>query len=128
MTFDELRTLKPEDFFRWPLQARLIISGIFVGILGLLFYFFFLQPLNEQFSALRDEEETLKTQLRDKQRLAVNLPQYQAQLDEIQRRFELMVRQLPSRAEQEGNRPERLVIHFFTSSALALAFSSASSR
>lgn len=99
MTFDELRTLQPEDFFRWPLRTRLIISGIFVAILGLLFYFFFLQPLNEQLNTLREEEQSLKTQLRNKQRLAANLPRYQAQLEEIQRRFDLMVRQLPSRAE-----------------------------
>lgn len=99
MTFDELRTLQPEDFFRWPLQARVIFSGVLVSILGLLFYLFLLQPLNDQLTALQGDEEALKSQLRDKQRLAANLSQYQAQLTEIQRRFDLMMRQLPSRAE-----------------------------
>lgn len=99
MTLDEFRGLKPEDFPRWPWQAQVGVSAVLLGALAALFYFLALRPLNAQYAQLQGTEATLKTQVRDKQKLAANLDVYQHQLKEIEGRFEYMLRQLPSQAE-----------------------------
>lgn len=99
MSWDEIRNLQPDDFFRWPLKTQLGAVAVVTLFLGILFYLFLLKPLNEQYASLQGEEEFLKGQVREKQRLAAHYDEYQQQLKEIERRLRLMLRQLPSQTE-----------------------------
>lgn len=99
MTLDELRNLKPEDFVLWPLRLKLQIAGVALLVVTVLFYVILLQPLNNQTQQRKAEENQLKTDLREKQNMGAKLADYQRQLQEIDARFKLMLKQLPSKAE-----------------------------
>lgn len=99
MNLDELRNLKPEDFVLWPLKLKLQVAGFALLIITVLFYVVVLQPVNTKIQQSKTEENQLKSDLREKQGMAIKLVDYQKQLVEIDERFKLMLKQLPSKAE-----------------------------
>ncbi|WP_230959332.1 type 4a pilus biogenesis protein PilO [Acidithiobacillus ferrooxidans] len=54
---------------------------------------------NNQYNQLKTQEDSLKTQVRQKQLLAASLPAYQAQIKEMNRRFQDFLQQLPNRTQ-----------------------------
>ncbi|MDD2747257.1 MAG: type 4a pilus biogenesis protein PilO [Acidithiobacillus ferrooxidans] len=99
MTFDELRNLQIDDIVRWPAKTKLVAIVIIVLILGILAWFEFISPENNQYNQLKTQEDSLKTQVRQKQLLAASLPAYQAQIVEMNRRFQDFLQQLPNRTQ-----------------------------
>ncbi|MBU2809327.1 type 4a pilus biogenesis protein PilO [Acidithiobacillus ferrooxidans F221] len=99
MTFDELRNLQIDDIVRWPAKTKLVAIVIIVLILGILAWFEFISPENSQYNQLKTQEDSLKTQVRQKQLLAASLPAYQAQIVEMNRRFQDFLQQLPNRTQ-----------------------------
>ncbi|MCR2828775.1 type 4a pilus biogenesis protein PilO [Acidithiobacillus ferrooxidans] len=99
MTFDELRNLQIDDIVRWPAKTKLVAIVIIVLILGILAWFEFISPENNQYNQLKTQEDSLKTQVRQKQLLAASLPAYQAQIKEMNRRFQDFLQQLPNRTQ-----------------------------
>jgi len=99
MTFDEFRNLQIDDVIRWPVKTKLIVVAIIVLVLGILAWFEFISPENNQFNQLKTSEDSLKIQVRQKQLLAASLPAYQAQIREMNRRFQDFLQQLPNRTQ-----------------------------
>ena len=99
MTFDELRNLQIDDIVRWPAKTKLVAIVIIVLIFGILAWFEFISPENNQYNQLKAQEDSLKTQVRQKQLLAASLPAYQAQIKEMNRRFQDFLQQLPNRTQ-----------------------------
>ncbi|MHB1578717.1 MAG: type IV pilus inner membrane component PilO [Acidithiobacillus ferrooxidans] len=99
MTFDELRNLQIDDIVRWPAKTKLVAIVIIVLILGILAWFEFISPENNQYNQLKTQEDSLKTQVRQKQLLAASLPAYQVQIKEMNRRFQDFLQQLPNRTQ-----------------------------
>ncbi|MDA8246659.1 type 4a pilus biogenesis protein PilO [Acidithiobacillus sp.] len=99
MTFDEFRNLQMDDVIRWPIKTKLIIVAIIVLILGILVWFEFIAPENDQYHQLKTQEDSLKLQVRQKQLLAASLPAYQAQIKEMDLRFQNFLQQLPNRTQ-----------------------------
>ena len=99
MTFDELRNLQIDDIVRWPAKTKLVAIAIIVLILGILAWLEFISPENSQYNQLKTQEDSLKTQVRQKQLLAASLPAYQAQIVEMNRRFQDFLQQLPNRTQ-----------------------------
>ncbi|EGQ62975.1 fimbrial assembly protein PilO, putative [Acidithiobacillus sp. GGI-221] len=99
MTFDELRNLQIDDIVRWPAKTKFVAIVIIVLILGILAWFEFISPENNQYNQLKTQEDSLKTQVRQKQLLAASLPAYQAQIVEMNRRFQDFLQQLPNRTQ-----------------------------
>lgn len=99
MTFDELRNLQVDDILRWPLKTKLIAITIAIVILGIIVWFEFISPENDKYDALQTQEESLKIQIRQKQLLAASLPAYQAQIKEMNVRFQKFLEQLPNRTQ-----------------------------
>ncbi|ACH83135.1 MULTISPECIES: type IV pilus inner membrane component PilO [Acidithiobacillus] len=99
MTFDELRNLQIDDIVRWPAKTKLVAIVIIVLIFGILAWFEFISPENNQYNQLKTQEDSLKTQVRQKQLLAASLPAYQAQIKEMNRRFQDFLQQLPNRTQ-----------------------------
>lgn len=83
----------------WPLQIKaaaiLIVCCVVVGG-GV--YQFTLEQLN-QLDVLKAEEQSLKDSFKSKQKKAVNLPAYQAQLEQIKKLLDKMIKQMPTKAE-----------------------------
>ncbi|MHB8322746.1 MAG: type IV pilus inner membrane component PilO [Acidithiobacillus sp.] len=84
---------------RWPAKTKLVAIVIIVLILGILAWFEFISPENNQYNQLKTPEDSLKTQVRQKQLLAASLPAYQAQIKEMNRRFQDFLQQLPNRTQ-----------------------------
>ena len=99
MTFDELRNLQIDDVIRWPVKTKLIVIAIIVLVLGVVVWFEFISPENDKYDQLQAQEDSLKIQVRQKQLLAASLPAYQAQIREMNRRFQNFLQQLPNRTQ-----------------------------
>ncbi|MHB0887093.1 type IV pilus inner membrane component PilO [Acidithiobacillus sp.] len=99
MTLDELRNFQVEDVIRWPIKTKLIAVAILVVLVGFVAWIWFISPENEKINQLRQQESSLKEQIRQKQLLAAGLPAYQAQIKEMQVRFTRFLEQLPNRTQ-----------------------------
>ncbi|MCL5979456.1 MAG: type 4a pilus biogenesis protein PilO [Gammaproteobacteria bacterium] len=99
MTLDELRNIQIEDIIRWPIKTKLIAVAILVVLVGIVAWIWFIAPENDKIGQLREQESSLKEQIRQKQLLAAGLPAYQAQIKEMQLRFAQFLEQLPNRTQ-----------------------------
>jgi type IV pilus assembly protein PilO len=97
---DDIRSLDPNDPGRWPLPIRAgTVALCFVLVSAALFYFFVWtdkKPLLDQAVA---QEQDLRNTFQTKHSKAVNLAVYQQQLDDIERSFGALLRQLPGKTE-----------------------------
>ncbi len=97
---DQLRNLDINDIGRAPLLVRaLLICLLFAALVGGGVYYFVVKDQKPLLERAQAEEETLKSTFERKQRKAANLSKYKAQLDEINREFGAMLRQLPGQTE-----------------------------
>ncbi|MEM7280119.1 MAG: type 4a pilus biogenesis protein PilO [Pseudomonadota bacterium] len=97
---DQLRNLDFNDIGRAPLAVRaLLIAVLFAFLVGFGVYYFVVKDQKPLLERAQTEEETLKSTFERKQRKAANLEKYKAQLDEINREFGAMLRQLPGETE-----------------------------
>ena len=95
----QFRQLDPKDVGAWPLVPRItMLVGILVLILVAGWWFVWKDQL-EQLASKQQEEVKLKDAYVDKKRQAVNLDLYVQQLNEIDRSFGALLKQLPNRAE-----------------------------
>jgi len=95
----DLRKVDPNNPGTWPASIRnlaLVALFLFMGGLG---YWFQIQPQLAVLKAAQDKEPELRQSFETKQRQVANLDAYKAQLRDIQSRFAVMLRQLPSQTE-----------------------------
>lgn len=99
MNLDELRNIDINDISSWPLVIKMaVVLFVCVAILvgG---YFAFIDSQLEQWDIKKNEEEKLKQTYMGKKALAVNLPAYRQQMEDMERTFDSLRRQLPSKTE-----------------------------
>jgi type IV pilus assembly protein PilO len=97
---EQLRSLDPRDVGRWPLAVR----GFFVALIFAVFaafgwYLFVWSDDRPVLQKAEEEEQSLRTQFEQKQQRAANLDAYRTQLQEMERTFGAMLRQLPGKTE-----------------------------
>jgi len=98
----DFRNLNPNDIGAWPAVPRFaVLIGLFVGLLvaG------YVVVWSEQYGVLdgrREEELKLKDEYVSKKRQTINLNLYEQQLNEIDRSFGALLKQLPNKAEVES--------------------------
>ena len=99
---DDFRNLNPKDVGAWPLAPRIAsLVGLFLLILVVGWWVWW----SEQLSTLelrQQEELKLRDEYVAKKSQAVNLDLYVQQLNEIDRSFGALLKQLPSKAEVES--------------------------
>ena len=96
---NQLRSLDPKNMGSWPLPLRiLVLIGIFAAVLLAGYYFVISDQINER-SKLVDTENTLKSQFEAKALQAANLDTYKQQLEDMQKSFGTMLKQLPGKTE-----------------------------
>jgi type IV pilus assembly protein PilO len=100
MNFADLKQLDPRDPGRWPLPVRLGAIALFflVGTI-LLLYFLVWNAKKDDLAQFEREEVTLRDDFKTKHAKAVNLDLYKQQLEDIQKSFGAMLRQLPGKTE-----------------------------
>ena len=99
---DQFRNLNPNDVGTWPLAPRIAaLVGLFAAILAAGWWFVWNEQLETLESRQRDEQK-LKDEFVAKKKQAVNLDLYTQQLNEIDRSFGALLKQLPTKAEVES--------------------------
>jgi type IV pilus assembly protein PilO len=96
----ELQQLDPRDPGRWPLPVRAGAAVLcFVALALLLGYLLVWKDKSPQLDQKVAEEMTLRDTFRTKHLKAVNLEVYEQQLQDIERSFGALLRQLPGKTE-----------------------------
>jgi type IV pilus assembly protein PilO len=97
---EELRTLDPRDVGRWPLVMRgFFVLLIFLVCSAFAWYMFVWNDDRPLLQKAEADEQDLRTQFENKQQRAANLEAYKAQIQEMERTFGAMLRQLPGKTE-----------------------------
>ena len=99
---DDFKNLNPKDVGAWPLAPRIAsLFGLFVLILVLGWFLVCSEGIDTL--ELKQQEETrLRNDFLSKKKQAVNLDLYVQQLNEIDRSFGALLKQLPNKAEVES--------------------------
>ena len=99
MTLDDLRNIDVNNLGSWPVPIK--IGGILVVCVIVLFagFWFLIQDELEQYSEAQKKEEGLRETYMNKRALAINLPAYKEQMEEMEQTFGSLLRQLPNTTE-----------------------------
>lgn len=99
---NDFRNLNPKDVGAWPLAPRVaILLGLFVLVLLGGWWFWWSEQL-DTLAARQQDEQKLKEEFVTKKAQAVNRDLYVQQLNEIDRSFGALLKQLPNKAEVES--------------------------
>lgn len=101
MTLNELRNLDPKDMGNWPLPVQMGLLAVVFVLVIVGGYFYLWSDQMDALTAGQAQETSLKNEYLDKEKQAINLPIYRAQLDEIRHSFDSLLRQLPNKSEME---------------------------
>ncbi|MEE8528975.1 MAG: type 4a pilus biogenesis protein PilO [Gammaproteobacteria bacterium] len=97
---DQLRSLDANDIGRWPFVFRaMLIAIIFVVVTAGGYYYFVIESQWPVLERVKLEEDELRITFERKQRKAANFSAYHEQLQEMEREFGAMLRQLPGKTE-----------------------------
>lgn len=99
---DDFRTLNPKDVGAWPILPRVtVLLALFLAILLAGWWFVWNDQLDDLDKKQKDQE-SLKEEFVTKKRQAVNLDLYTQQLNEMDRSFGALLKQLPNKSEVES--------------------------
>lgn len=99
---DDFRRLNPNDVGTWPLVPKVVVLlGLFAALVAAGWWFVWQDQL-DALEGKRAEEVRLKEDFLNKKRQAVNLDLHLQQLNEIDRSFGALLKQLPNKAEVES--------------------------
>jgi type IV pilus assembly protein PilO len=102
MTLEELRRLDPKKIGSWPVLPKLgVLLILLLLMIGLAFYFVWSDQL-AQIEAEEAKTEQLKNTFIEKKKVAINLPAYRKQLDDIEKQFGALLKQLPGKSEMDA--------------------------
>ena len=100
--FDDFRNLNPKDVGAWPLAPRIaVLVGLFLVVLFIGWWGWWSEQLST-FELRQQEELKLRDDYVAKKSQAINLDLYVQQLNEIDRSFGALLKQLPGKAEVES--------------------------
>lgn len=102
MTLDDLRRLDPKNIGSWPLGPKLATLVILLALILFLSYWFDWQHQMEELDGHRAKEAQLRQTFLEKKRQAINLDAYRKQLDDIEKSFGALLKQLPSKSEMDA--------------------------
>lgn len=99
---EDFKRLNPNDVGTWPLLPKVtVLVVLFIALIGAGWWFVWQEQM-DQLEAKRSEEIKLKEDYLNKKRQAVNLDLHVQQLNEIDRSFGALLKQLPNKAEVES--------------------------
>lgn len=95
----DFRDLDFDDMPEWPVLPQVLAIGGLIIILQLVGIWFYLIPQHDELEQIHQQEVTLKSSIRIKAAKVAALPQLQAQLDELNTRYQYLLKQLPVQKE-----------------------------
>ena len=96
---EDVKNADINDPSTWPVSLKLLI--ILIGACAILFagYWYIIKDQIVDLETRERKEQTLKKTYLDKKALAINLPAYKKQMEDIRQRFGLLLQQLPDKNE-----------------------------
>lgn len=102
MTLDDLRRLDPKKIGSWPLAPKLgVLLLLFLAIVGASYWFDWQNQI-ETLEGHKQKEQELRNTFLEKKKQAINLEAYRKQLDDIEKSFGALLKQLPSKSEMDA--------------------------
>ena len=102
MTLDELRRLDPKKIGSWPALPKLGVLALALLLILFASYWFDWQHQIEQIKVEGQKEEKLRGTFLEKKKLAIDLPLYKKRLDDIEKQFGTLLKQLPGKSEMDA--------------------------
>jgi len=102
MTLDDLRRLDPKNIGSWPALPKLAVLLLFLIAIVIASYFLDWQAQLEAIDGARRKELALRDSFLDKKRQAIDLDAYRRQLEDIEKSFGTLLKQLPGKSEMEA--------------------------
>ncbi len=96
---DDLRNINPNDPSSWPLPIKIGGIGVTSVLILVAGFWFLIQGGLDEYAAGQKKEEGLRETFLSKKALAVNLPAYKQQMEDMRRTFGSLLRQLPNTTE-----------------------------
>lgn len=118
MNLSNLNNLSLNNIGAWPSPLKAGVIFVLCGFIVGLTYYFDTQTQLEELSAVQSKEVELKNSFETKHKKAANLDEYRQQLEEIEKSFGDLLRQLPDKTQV----PELLVDVSQTGLASGLEF------
>jgi type IV pilus assembly protein PilO len=99
---EQIKSLNFKDIGGWPLSFKLAGLGLlFVGLLSIIFWFGW-KPQLDELATAEEQETKSKEVFIQKKKLAVNLDAYQKRLEDIEKSFGTLLKQLPKKSEMDA--------------------------
>jgi type IV pilus assembly protein PilO len=102
MTLDDLRRLDPKKIGSWPAGPKIGTLAIVLLLLLGAAYWFDWKDQMERIDAEKVREEQLKSTFVAKKKQALDLPAYRKQLEDIEKQFGALLKQLPGKSEMDA--------------------------
>jgi len=103
MTSEDLkRYLDPKRIGSAPVVIKLSVLLIALALIVFASYWFDWQNQLDQINAEKDKEAQLRTTFLEKKKQAIDLPAYRKQLDDIEKQFGALLKQLPGKSEMDA--------------------------
>jgi type IV pilus assembly protein PilO len=99
MTLDELKNININDLASWPFPIKIGAIGVVCAVILVAGYMMFIQGEWETYQTAQRKEDELRETYLNKKALAINLPAYKQQMEEMEQTFGSMLRQLPNSTE-----------------------------
>lgn len=99
MTLDDLKNIDFNNVAGWPLPIKIMGIGIISVFLLFAGYWFLISDELLQYDQEQQKERGLKETYLNKKGLAINLPAYKLQMEEMHQAFGTLLRQLPNKTE-----------------------------
>ena len=102
MTLNDLRRLDPKKIGSWPILPK--VGVLFITLVLIIFasYWFDWKAQIESIDQEKLKEEGLRKSFLTKKSEAINLPAYQKQLEDIEKQFGALLKQLPGKSEMDA--------------------------
>ena len=103
MSYDDLkRYLDPKRIGSAPVVVKLSVLVFALALILFACYWFDWQHQLDQINVEREKEAQLRTTFLDKKKQAVDLPAYVKQLEDIEKQFGALLKQLPGKSEMDA--------------------------
>ena len=99
---EDFRRLNPNDVGTWPIVPKVVVLGSLFAALIAAGWWFVWQDQLDELETKQKQEITYKEEYLNKKRQAVNLDLHLQQLNEIDRSFGALLKQLPNKSEVES--------------------------
>jgi type IV pilus assembly protein PilO len=96
---DDVKNADINDPATWPVSLKMLIIIIGAGAILFAGYWYIIKDQIAELETRERKEQKLKTTYLEKKALAVNLPAYKKQMEDIRQRFGLLLQQLPDKNE-----------------------------